>query len=164
MVNRLTNPFQGAPLPLGSLLNAAGQRLSNELDTALRTAGFADLRASHAAIFMAVEPDGSRLTDLAQQARMTKQAAGELVRYLSERGYLTTTPDPVDKRARQIQLTERGWDALEAGEHVIADFDQWLDEVVGADQITRLRKILTLIAESEPVSRRQASRTDPSAF
>lgn len=43
---------------------------------------------------MAVEPEGSRLTDLAEQARMTKQAAGELVHYLTERGYFTLRADP----------------------------------------------------------------------
>lgn len=153
MVKHLTNPFRNEPLPLGSLLNAAGQRLSTELDNALRIAGFADLRASHAAIFMAIEPDGSRLTDLAGHARMTKQAAGELVGYLVECGYVIITPDPLDGRARRVLLTERGWEALAAGEQVIADFNQWLDQVVGVDQVARLREVLTLIAESEPGSR-----------
>lgn len=159
MVKRLTNPFRAGPPPLGSLLTAAGQRLSAELDSALLTAGFADLRASHAAVFMAVEPQGSRLTDLAEQTRMTKQAAGELVRYLVEHGYFTMASDPADGRAKRVLLTERGWEAIEAGEKVISSFNQWLNQVVGAAQVARLRQVLTLIAESNPRSREPGMAT-----
>jgi hypothetical protein len=65
MVKRLTNPFREWPTPLGSLLTSAGQRLSAELDDSLRAAGFADLRAAHAPVSMAIDPDGTRITDLA---------------------------------------------------------------------------------------------------
>lgn len=153
MVKPLTNPFLDAPLPLGSVITAAGRRLSGELDEALRAAGFADLRAAHAPVFMAIAPEGSRLTDVAQRARMTKQAAGELVRHLTGRGYLTSEPDPADGRARLILLTEHGWAAITTGQQAIRRFDRWLDDLLGADQVSRLRDALTLIAESEPGTR-----------
>ena len=149
MVKPLTNPFLDAPLPLGSVITTAGRRLYGELDDALRAAGFSDLRAAHAPVFMGIAPEGSRLTDVAQRARMTKQAAGELVRHLTSRGYLTSRPDPADGRARLILLTEHGWAAITTGQQVIRRFDRWLDDLLGADQVARLREALTLIAESE---------------
>lgn len=152
MVKRLTNPFNEMPVPLGSLITAAGQRLSARLDRSLADAGFADLRASHAAVFMSVAAEGSRVTELAERARMTKQAVGELIRYLVEHGYLATSPDPEDRRARRIQLTERGWAAIEVGQQVIADFDRWLEDMVGADSVRRLREVLTTIAETDPAA------------
>ena len=76
MVKRLTNPLRDRPTPLGSLLNAAGQRLSAELDAALREAGFADLRAAHAPLFTAIDVDGTRVTELAERTAMSKQAVG----------------------------------------------------------------------------------------
>lgn len=153
MVKPLTNPFLGGPLPLGSLFTAAGQRLAAELDGALRDAGFPDLRSAHAPIFMGIAPEGSRMSELAGRARMTKQAAGELIRYLAERDYLTVVPDPADRRAKKVELTSRGWEAIMVGERVIAGFDAWLAEQIGADEVTRLRTILITIAETGPSGR-----------
>jgi DNA-binding MarR family transcriptional regulator len=153
MVNPLTNPFRGRPTPLGSLLTAAGQRLSAELDHALNAAGFPDLRSAHAPVFMAIEPDGSRVTELAARTKMTKQAIGEHLRYLADRGYLTISADPSDGRAKKVELTADGWDAIRVGEHVIAGFDHWLEQRIGADHVTELRQILTTIAETDPTAR-----------
>ena len=146
MVNPLTNPLQDRPTPLGSLLTAAGQRLSRELDAALHAAGLAELRAAHAPIFMVIDPGGTRITELAERTKMTKQAAGELIRYLTDRGYLQVTPGASDKRARIVTLTERGWEALRTGEGVIAAFDRWLEDRIGAEQVRELRETLTAIA------------------
>jgi DNA-binding MarR family transcriptional regulator len=159
MVNHLTNPLRERPLPLGSLLNAAATRLSAELDGALRAAGFDDVRAAHAPVFMAIDPEGSRVTDLAQRAAMSKQAIGELIRHLDDRGYLTLTPDPKDRRAKRVQLTERGWDAVGLGERVIAEFDAWLEHSVGPDQVAQLRRTLERIITTDPRHRQPTRRT-----
>src|ERR1041385_3849187 len=74
--------------PLGVLLAAAERALAAELESGLREAGYADLRSAHAQVFLALDADGSRLTDLAGRAGMTKQAMGELGRYLEQHGYL----------------------------------------------------------------------------
>ena len=150
MVKRLTNPLRDRPTPLGSLLNAAATRLSAELDGALRAAGFDDVRAAHAPVFMAIDPDGTRVTDLAQRAAMSKQAIGELIRHLGDRGYVTLTPDPTDGRAKRVQLTERGWHTVELGERVIAEFDAWLDQAVGPDHVAQLRQTLERIITTDP--------------
>jgi DNA-binding MarR family transcriptional regulator len=150
MVKRLTNPLRDRPTPLGSLLNAAGQRLSAELDAALRDAGFVDLRAAHAPVFMAIDADGTRVTELARRSAMSKQAAGELIRHLAAHGYLRVETDPTDRRARQVALTDRGWQALELGERVIAEYDGWLTAAVGADQVAALRETLHRIIATPP--------------
>lgn len=150
MVKRLTNPLREMPVPLGSLLGAAGQRLAAELDAALREAGFADLRAAHAPVFMAVDPDGSRVTDLADRAAMSKQAVGELIRHLAARGYVVVGADPADGRAKRVALTEHGWAAVELGQRVIAEYDAWLAAAVGADQVARLRETLHRIIATPP--------------
>ena len=88
MVKRLTNPFAGRPAPLGTLLSTAGRRLAAELDAGLAAAGYDDLRSAHAPLFMTIEPDGSPVGELAERTHMTKQAMGELVRYLHTCGYV----------------------------------------------------------------------------
>lgn len=161
MVKPLTNPFRSRPTPLGSLVTAAGQRLSAELDGALRDAGLADLRAAHAPIFMTIDPGGTRVSELARRTRMTKQAVGELIRYLTRQGYLVVAQDPRDRRVRTVTLTERGWQAIEVGQHVITAFDDWLDQSVGAAEVQQLRSLLTRIAETDPTSRSPAVPVAP---
>ena len=73
---------------------------------------------------------------------MSKQAVGDHIRYLTGHGYLTVTPDPDDRRAKTVALTERGWEALDLGERVIADYDTWLATAVGVDQVAALRETL----------------------
>jgi DNA-binding MarR family transcriptional regulator len=109
---------------------------------------------------MAVDPEGTRVTELASRTRMTKQAVGELVRYLEARGYVTVAPDSSDARVRRVSLTDHGWRAIATGERVIAEFDAWLEQSIGAAQVARLRTTLTAIADTtvpvRPVS--QAER------
>ncbi|WP_433786930.1 MarR family winged helix-turn-helix transcriptional regulator [Actinomycetospora sp. CA-101289] len=97
---------------------------------------------------MGVDPDGTRVSDLAERAAMTKQAVGELIRHLAAHGYLTVEPDLDDRRAKRVALTERGWDALELGERVIADYDTWLETIVGVDRVADLRETLDRIIAS----------------
>jgi DNA-binding MarR family transcriptional regulator len=50
---------------------------------------------------------GTRVSDLAEQARVTKQSAGFLVEQLETAGYVERVPDPADRRARLVRLTSR---------------------------------------------------------
>lgn len=149
MVKRLTNPMGERNLPLGSLMSAAGARLAARLDAALTEAGFPDLRAAHAAPFMVVDAEGTRATHLAARAHMTKQAMGELIGYLVDRGFFETLPDPSDGRARLVRLTPKGWRAVDAGVAVIAAFDDWLEGQLGTKGVTLLRRHLNLILEAD---------------
>ena len=66
---------------------------------------------------------GSRLTDLAERAQITKQSMGNLVDYLEQRGYVERRPDPTDRRAALICLTGRGWDQIRAALSIIATIE-----------------------------------------
>jgi DNA-binding MarR family transcriptional regulator len=75
---------------------------------ALRSAGFDDLTLAQCRIGQRLNTDGIRVTDLAEQAMVTKQTAGALVDELAADGYVTRRPDPRDARARLVVLTNRG--------------------------------------------------------
>ncbi len=64
-----------------------------------------------------VELGGSRLTDLAARARMTKPAMRELVDRGVALGFVVRRPDPTDRRAAQVAFTARGQDLLTAARH-----------------------------------------------
>lgn len=130
-------------------MNSAGARLAARLDAALTEAGFPDLRAAHAAPFMAMDAEGTRATDLATRTHMTKQAMGQLIAYLVDGGFFETLPDPSDGRARLVRLTPKGWRAVDAGVQVIAAFDDWLEGQLGTRGVAQLRRHLSLILEAD---------------
>lgn len=150
MVKRLTNPLQERPVPLGSLLSAAGQHLVTELDRALSAAGLTGVRSAQGRLFLTVDPEGTRQSVLAERAGMTKQAMGEQVRRLQKLGYVELLPDPDDRRAQLVRLTDRGWQGVEVAEKVITEFDRWLDGQIGRRRVEGLRETLRAILVSTP--------------
>ena len=95
-------------LNTGLLLHLPYRAMENKVFAALAAAGFEDLTLARGRIFQRIGPAGTRLTDLAEQAQVTKQAAGALVDELERAGYVTRTPDPTDNRARLVCIAERG--------------------------------------------------------
>jgi DNA-binding MarR family transcriptional regulator len=63
------------------------------------------------------------------------------------------TPDPSDGRAKKVELTDRGWQAIMVGERVLAGFEAWLAGQVGAENLRQLRQILITVAETDPSRR-----------
>jgi DNA-binding MarR family transcriptional regulator len=94
---------------LPRLLLEASRVLGGEVVAELDERGFPDARPGHAGVFMHIDRrSGTRLTDLARRARMTKQGMMLLVDDLENRGYVRRVPDPEDARAKVVRLTARG--------------------------------------------------------
>ncbi|WP_245672750.1 MarR family winged helix-turn-helix transcriptional regulator [Aldersonia kunmingensis] len=111
-------------------------------------AGFPQ-KPSHSAVFAQIGSDGSRLSTLARGAGMTAQAMGEIVDELEELGYVERRPDPTDRRAKLIVLTPRGQDCIAAGRATIDGIEERLDELLGVDGHTELRRVLTTVLTAE---------------
>jgi DNA-binding MarR family transcriptional regulator len=79
---------------------------------------------------------GSRLSELAQSAGMTKQAMGDLVTQCEAWGLIQRTPDPQDARARRIVFTETGLAWLRAFEQAVAQCEAEFRQEVGNDVAT----------------------------
>src|SRR5437879_5426747 len=95
---------------IGALLRVPFQAINTRIAEGLAASGYTDLRPAHFAVFQHMRPQGRRLTELAELAQMTKQSMGFLVDYLEERGYVERRPDPLDRRAKIVCYTDKGWD------------------------------------------------------
>jgi DNA-binding MarR family transcriptional regulator len=95
--------------PTSALLMFVAHRAAEaRVVDALRSAGFDDLTMAQSRIGQRLNREGIRVTDLADQAGVTKQTAGALVDELEAGGYVKRKPDPADARARLVVLTDRG--------------------------------------------------------
>ena len=127
---------------VGILLRDPFQEVVRRVSAGLTEAGFDDLRPAHTAVFQHIDAEGSRLTDLAERAQITKQSMGYLVDYLEECGYVERRPDPSDRRAALIVLTERGWEQVRAALGIIAAIEDEWTRSLGEDRMEQLRELL----------------------
>ena len=132
-------------LPLFRLLDVAFDEFSDELAKRVEAAGFTDIRPGHGCVFGTIDPQGSRLTDLAERANMTKQSVGEATSDLEQRGYVERVPDPNDGRAKIIRLTKRGREAHAIGRRLIDDVEREWAERYGEERVAALREALEAI-------------------
>ena len=133
---------------LGILLRIPVQEVVRRVSAGLAEWGFDDIRPAHTAVFQHIQADGSRLSELAEKAQITKQSMGYLVDYLEQRGYLERRPDPTDRRATLICLTERGWDEIRAALAIIAAIEEDWGRRLGKQRLEQLRELLTELADT----------------
>jgi DNA-binding MarR family transcriptional regulator len=96
----------------------------------------AQISAAHVHITRHLELQGSRLTDLAQRAGMSKQAMGDLVDQCAAWGLVTREPDPRDARARLVRFTPTGLAWLQAFKEAVAQAEREFRAEVGQDVAT----------------------------
>jgi DNA-binding MarR family transcriptional regulator len=131
-----------------ALLSLTHLMLSRQVSEGVARAGH-PVKASHSAVFGQMTGDGSRLSDLARGANMTPQAMGELVDELEGLGYVQRRPDPSDRRAKLITLTESGRQCVAAGTDTIGDIDRRITDALGGRGHRQLRTmLLTLLEQS----------------
>ena len=92
--------------------------------------------AAHIHITRHLAVKGSRLTDLAASAGMSKQAMGDLVSQCEAWGLVTREADPHDKRSKRVCFTEAGLLWLEAFRHAVAQAEEEFRRAVGLDVAT----------------------------
>lgn len=91
------------------------------------------LSASHVHITRHLALEGSRLTDLAQRAGMSKQAMGKLVDQCEAWGLVSREADVRDARAVRIVFTQAGQAWLQAYGQAVAQAEEELRAAVGPD-------------------------------
>ena len=133
-------------MDLATLMFVSYRAMDERVVRAVRDAGY-DVTPAQARLAQRIADDGSRLTDLAESAQVTKQTASLLVAALEREGIVERGPDPEDGRARLIRLTERGRAAsLRAMEVVIGVEQEWTEHL-GPELSAHLREALTRLRE-----------------
>jgi DNA-binding MarR family transcriptional regulator len=134
-------------LNTGLLLFIPYRALEQRVFRALAAAGFDDFTPAQARLMQRIGPDGTRLTELAEAAQVTKQTASFLVDHLERTGYVRRTPDPTDARARLVRIAERGAAAQPVADAAVAQVEGEWRAHVGERRWRQLREALTALRE-----------------
>lgn len=134
-------------LNVGLLLFIPYRAMESRVFRALADAGFDDFTPAQARVMQRIGPDGTRLTELAEAAQVTKQTAGFLVDQLERAGYVRRTPDPTDARARLVRIAERGAAAQPVAAAVVAEVEAEWHAHLGDRRWNQLRDALTRLRE-----------------
>lgn len=117
--------------------------------TALEAAGYADIPKNGLYVIggLALAAGDAPLAALIRDLRISKQAAGQLVDTLVNRGYLSRTVDEQDRRRLVVTLTDRGRAAAATQAAARERVDAELRAKVGADCIAHTRVALAALTE-----------------
>ena len=133
---------------VGVLLRTGWHAFLDELFARLAAEGFDDLRPAYSPVFQHLERGGTRIGVLAERAQMTNQSMGYLVDALETRGYVERTPDPADRRAALVVITDRGREQIATARRLIAEIEREWEQRIGPERMAALRDALQTLAAS----------------
>ncbi len=134
-------------LPSSLLMFIASRHAEERIVAHLRANGFADLTIAQGRLAARIAEGGSRVTELAEAAQVTKQTAGFLVAQLEKGGYVERVPDPSDARARLVRIAERGKDAQACAREMERIVEAEWEQHLGRRRMRALRESLENLRE-----------------
>ncbi|MBJ7355824.1 MAG: MarR family transcriptional regulator [Nocardioides sp.] len=136
-------------LNLGLLLFIPYRAMESAVLDELRAQGH-DLPISQARVFQRIGPQGTRMSDLARAAQVSKQTLGSIVDQLERRGYVQRVPDPADARGRIVTISPLGRRLVDLGRPVVEKVEAGWSARLGPEDTATLRRLLEeLVRESE---------------
>jgi DNA-binding MarR family transcriptional regulator len=109
--------------------------------------GFDDFLPAFPSLLSNLDREGTRIGVLATRAGVTRQAAGQVLKEIERRGYITMAPASEDARAMVVYFTPKGRRLLATVlgrvEEIEADFESMLER----GEFDRIRKGLLAIAD-----------------
>ena len=135
-------PDPQAQITLGRLLRQPYEALARRIYGRMAEEGFPEIRPAHSGLLRNIGDGGARVADLAALAGITKQSMAYLSESLQGAGYVTVTPDPGDRRAKLVVLTERGRAAVATLTRLSLEAEAELAGHMGAEKVARLRGLL----------------------
>ncbi|WP_328408664.1 MarR family winged helix-turn-helix transcriptional regulator [Nocardia sp. NBC_00403] len=129
-------------MDFGVLLGQAYQAFVWELHAHLAERGHRMLGASYGYVLRTLSENALTASQLGERLGITAQGAAKIVDEMVRHGYVERRPDPADKRAKLLCLSDRGRDTLDAVREFHAEYERRLVARVGADQVATVRAVL----------------------
>jgi DNA-binding MarR family transcriptional regulator len=132
-----------------ALVNLVAASGAPRLRAAFAAAGLDGIRPAQAVALVPLAAGGLHASDLADRLNVSRQAVAQAIAGLERHGYVTRVADPVDARARIIELAPRGRQALRVmRSNAIALEKRW-EQLLGPKRLGELRETLQVLLSSE---------------
>ena len=135
-------PGRAEPSSLEQMLARAARRFLRGVLAAVHEHGYREITVALLALFRMLELEGSRLTELAQAARITKQSMRILVARAESLGLVERAGDPCDRRARIIRFSAAGLTMLDDMHHGVLAAEAEFAEMTGGNFLHDLKDAL----------------------
>ena len=132
-----------------ALVNLVAASGAPHLRAAFAAAGLDGIRPAQAVALVPLAAGGLHASDLADRLKVSRQAVAQGIAALERNGYVTRVLDPVDARARMIELTPRGRQALRVMRSNALDLEKRWEQVLGQQRLGELRETLKMLLSSE---------------
>jgi len=127
---------------LGRLIEDLHFYFDSEALQYLRDSGFPMIKSADAHVMRTMRLEGSRVTDMARQAGISKQAMSKLVGAFVGYGFLSWAKDPGDKRNRIVNVTSAGRKLLVSGIAALHRAEKDIADIIGSDELEQVRAVL----------------------
>ena len=128
-----------------ALVNLVAASGAPRLRAAFAAAGLDGIRPAQAVALVPLAAGGLHASDLADRLQVSRQAVAQAITALERHGYVTRVPNPLDARARIIELTPRGGQALSVMRANAVDLEQRWEQTLGRRRLAELRETLQML-------------------
>src|ERR1700744_3609739 len=128
-----------------ALVNLVAASGAPRLRAAFAAAGLDGIRPAQAVALVPLAAGGVHASDLADQLRVSRQAVAQAVAALERHDYVVRGPHPSDARARVIELTPRGRQALRVMRSNALNVEKRWRDVLGDKRFGELRDTLVTL-------------------
>jgi DNA-binding MarR family transcriptional regulator len=135
---------------LARLLRRANRSVERQMMRAVAAAGLDMLQAQHLTVLRVLDADsdGTRITELARDADVSRQAVQQIVAQLARLGIVETLTDPRDARARLVRYTPRGRAGYLRCMDAFAEIERDYQKRLGNSRMSQLKNALRTLAEA----------------
>lgn len=122
--------------------------------------GHQGLRMSFEPYITLVGTTGCRLTELADILGISKQACNQTANQIEVAGYIERVSDPLDGRAKKLQLTRRGQQLMRDGADIAGQNEAHFRKLLGKREIDQLASLLAQLFSGLGLQRPKVSKRD----
>jgi DNA-binding MarR family transcriptional regulator len=134
---------------IGRLLSNALRQFEARVIELLAHAGHDEITAHHINATRHLDVDGTRLTEMARRAAVTKQSMSELVVQLEALGIVARKPDPLDGRARIVHFTPNGLVWLNDFRQAVERAENEMADRIGSASLREIKEALNAYGQPE---------------
>jgi DNA-binding MarR family transcriptional regulator len=133
-----------------ALVNLVAASGAPGLRAAFSAAGLDGIRPGQAVALVPLASGGLHASDLADRLRVSRQAVAQAVAALERHHYVVRGPHPSDARARIIELTPRGRQALRVMRSNALEVEKRWRNILGEGRFDELRQTMVALLSAEP--------------